>query len=89
MDTFLEDIEDAEMKEELISCNLFLIVSELEKERHGVVHFVMSCFNSSFLHEKLDHVFNQLKCAAKVHLVCGFVLKNIENELLCTRKQYG
>ena len=29
--------------------------------------------------EKLDHFFNNLKCAAKVNLAFGFLLKNIED----------
>ena len=32
------------------------------------------------MNEKLDHFFNILKCAAKVNLAFGFILKNIEDE---------
>ena len=32
----------------------------------------------SLLNDKLDYVFKELKCAAKVNLAFGFVLKNIE-----------
>ena len=38
----------------------------------------MSSFDMSLLNEKLDYVFKELKCAAKVNLVFGFVLKNNE-----------
>ena len=38
----------------------------------------MSSFDNSFLNEKLDHLLKQLKCAAKVNLVFGFALRNIE-----------
>ena len=31
------------------------------------------------VNEKLDHFFNNLKCAAKVNLAFGFLLKNIKN----------
>ena len=31
------------------------------------------------MNEKLDHFFNNLKCAAKVNLAFGFILKNIED----------
>ena len=79
MDTLLEGIDDAELKEELNACNHFLVDSELEKGRHCVFNFAMSSFNNSFLNDKLDHVINQLKCAAKVNLAFGFVLKNIED----------
>ena len=33
----------------------------------------------SLLNDKLDYVFKQLKCAAKVNLAFGFVLKNFED----------
>ena len=38
----------------------------------------MSSFDISLLNEKLDYVFKELKCAAKVTIAFGFVLKNIE-----------
>ena len=65
MDALLEVIDDAELKEKLKLCNHFLVVSELEKGGHSVFNFTMSSFNKSFRSEKLYHVFNQLKCAAK------------------------
>ena len=79
MDNLREDIDDVDLKEELNSCNHFLVDSEVEKGRHCVFNFAMSTFNNSFLIEKLDHMFNQLKYAAKVNLVFGFVLKNFED----------
>ena len=39
----------------------------------------MSSFDVSLLNDKLDYVFKELKCAAKVHFAFGFVLKNIED----------
>ena len=33
----------------------------------------------NLLNDKLDYVFKELKCAAKVNLAFGFVLKNIED----------
>ena len=41
----------------------------------------MSCFNNSFVNEKLDHPFNQLKCAAEANLAFGVPLRNIEDGL--------
>ena len=38
----------------------------------------MSSFDIFLLNEKLDYVFKELKCAAKVTIAFGFVLKNIE-----------
>ena len=41
----------------------------------------MSSFDNSLLNHKLEYVFKELKCAAKVNLAFGFVLKNIEDGL--------
>ena len=38
----------------------------------------MDSFSAEKINSKLDYVFQQLKCAAKINLVFGFVLKNIE-----------
>ena len=70
---------DAELKQEINSCNHFLVDSELEKERQTVFNFAMPSINKSILNEKLDHVFNQLQCRAKVNLAFEFVLRNIED----------
>ena len=39
----------------------------------------MSSFDKSLLNDKLDYIFKELECAAKVNLAFGFVLKNIED----------
>ena len=39
----------------------------------------MSTFDISLIRKKLDLVFNVLKCAAKVNLAFGFLLKNVED----------
>ena len=51
----------------------------MEKARHRVFNFAMSFFDMSLLNDKLDYVFKEVKCAAKVNLAFGFVLKNIED----------
>ena len=53
--------------------------TEMEKGRHRVFIFVMSSFDVSLLNDKLDYVFKELKCAAKVNIAFGFALKNIED----------
>ena len=75
---FLED-DDADVKEKLQECQLFLVNYELEKGRHRVFNFAMSTFDISLDNKRLDLVFNGLKCAAKVNLAFGFVLKNVED----------
>ena len=73
------DVGDQSLGEELQSCKHFLTDTEMENGRHRVFNFAMSSFDISLLNDKLDYVFKELKCAAKVNLAFGFVLKNIED----------
>ena len=51
----------------------------MENGRHRVFNFARSSFDMSLLNDKLGYVFKELKCASKVNLASGFVLKNIED----------
>ena len=74
MKTFFEDIDDKNSKEEPKSCKHFLVDSECGGNgRHSVFNFTWSSFITSFLNDKLDHVYTQLKCAAKFKLAFGIV----------------
>ena len=73
------DVDDQSLREELESCKHFLTDTEMENGRHSVFNFAMSSFDMSLLNDKLDYVFKELTCAAKVNLAFGFVLKNIED----------
>ena len=73
------DFYDQSLREELESCKQFLTDTAMENGRHRVLNFAMSSFDISLLNDKLDYVFNELKCAATVNLAFGFVLKNIED----------
>ena len=73
------DVDDQSLREELESCKHFLTHTEMENERHRVFNFAMSSFDMSLLNDKLDYVIKKLKCAAKVNLAFGVVLKNIED----------
>ena len=53
--------------------------SELERSRHKVFNYAVETLNETVVNEKLDHFFSNLKCAAKVNLAFGFILKNIED----------
>ena len=53
--------------------------SELERARHKVFNYAVETFNETTVNENFDHFFNNLKCAAKVNLAFGFMLKNIED----------
>ena len=73
------DVNDQSLGEELESCKHFLTDAEMQNGRHRVFNFAMSSFDVSLLNRKLDYVFKELKCAAKVNLAFGFVLRNIED----------
>ena len=73
------DVEDHSLREELRSCQHFLVDSELERARNKVFNYAVETLNETIVNEKLDPSLNNLKCAAKVNLACGFILKNIED----------
>ena len=73
------DVEDQSLREELRSCQHFLVDSELERARHKVFNYAVETLNETIVNEKLDHFFNNLKCAAKVTVAFGFILKTIED----------
>ena len=67
------------VREELRSCQHFLVDSELERARHKVFNYAVETLNETIVNQKLDNFFNNLKCAAKVNLAFGFILRNIED----------
>ena len=73
------DVDDQSLREELESCKHFLTDTEMETGGHRVSNFAMSASDMSLLNDKLEYVFKELKCAAKVNLAFGFVLKTIED----------
>ena len=73
------DVEDHRFGEELCSCQPFMVDSELERARLKVFNYAVETLNETIVNEKLDHFFNNLKCAAKVNLAFGFILKNKED----------
>ena len=79
VDDAVQDVDDQSLREELRSCKHFLTDTETENGRHRVFNFAMSSFDMSLLNNNLDYVFKELKCAAKVNLAFGLVLKNFED----------
>ena len=73
------DVDDHSLREELRSCQHFWVDSELERARHKVFIYAVELLNETIVNEKLNQFFNNLKCAAKVKLAFGFILKNIED----------
>ena len=73
------DVDDQSLREELQSCRHFLVDSDLQKGKHSVFNFAVNNLTAQVVEEKLDSVLNKLKCVAKLNLVLGFILKNIED----------
>ena len=73
------DVACHRLRDELRRCQHLLVDSELERTRHKVFNYAVEILNKTLVNEKLDLFLNNLKCAAKVSLVVGFVLKNIEH----------
>ena len=73
------DVDDQSLREELQSCRRFLVDSEMQKGRHNVFNFAVNNLTGQVIEEKLDRVLDKLKCAAKLNLALGFILKNIED----------
>ena len=79
LEQIVGDVEDHSSREQLRSCQHFLVDSELERARHKLFNYAVKTLNETIVNEKLDHFFNNSKCAAKVNLAFGFILKNIED----------
>ena len=73
------DVDDQSLREEFESCKHFLTDTEMENRRHKVFNFAMLSFDMSSFNDKLHYIFKELKCAAKVNLALGFVLKMFED----------
>ena len=73
------DVEDHKLREELRSCQHFLVDSEIERAIHKIFNYAVESLNETIVNEKLDLFFNSLKCAAEVNLAFDFILKNIED----------
>ena len=69
------------LKEELRACQVFHVDSEFERGRQKVFNYPVETMNTDIVIDKLNHFFNNLKCAAKVYLGFGFILKNLEDGL--------
>ena len=70
---------DKILVEKLLSCRHFLVDSEIQKGRHIVFKFVVNNFAAQVFEEKVTRVLDKIKCAAKLNLALGFILKNIED----------
>ena len=72
-------VEDHKLREKFCSCQHFLMDSELEKVRHKLFNCAIENLNAEIVDEGLNHIFNNLKCEAKVNLASGFILRILED----------
>ena len=86
------DVEDHRLREELRSCQHFLVDSELERARQKVFNYALETLNETIVNEKLGHFFNKVESCSKSEF--GFWLHFEKHRrwsfqiFLRTRKQY-
>ena len=73
------DVADNSLEEEMERCKHFLFDNEVKNGRHRVYNFAMATLGPKYLLEKLDVVVGGLKCAVKLDVAFGIVLKNVED----------
>ena len=71
--------DSKKLREELAACQHLLVDVHAEHGRQEVFNFSLSKLDTNEINKKLNEVFENLKCAAKVNLALGFLLQNIEN----------
>ena len=72
-------VDDANLLEELRSCQHFFVDSQLDCARHQVFNCAIGSLKTKILDEKFDHFFNNLKSAAKMDPTFRFIPRNIED----------
>ena len=72
------DNDSESLKEELAACQHLLDDMHAEHGRQEVFNFSLSDLETKEINKKLDEVFANLNCAAKINLALGFLLQNIE-----------
>ena len=78
-DDIINEVDDTNLKQELRSCQHFLVDSELEIARHKILFYAAENLNKTIVKEKLDRFFDSLEFAAKKNSAFGLFLKNMEN----------
>ena len=79
MEDIVGDVDDQSLREELQSCKIFRVDSEIQKGRHRVFNFAVNNLTAQVIEEKLDRFLDKLKCVPKLNLALGFILKKIED----------
>ena len=74
----LGEIDDNSLQEYLETCKHFPVDSEIKNGSFRLFNFAIVSVNLHLFIENLDLVFDSLKCAAKLNVALGFVLKNLD-----------
>ena len=64
-------------RQELTSCQHFLVDSKLVRDRHYILNFASKNVTSKIKAEKFQEISKSLHCAAEDNLALGFVLRNV------------
>ena len=75
LDEIIKEVDVPNLKEELRSCQHFLVYSELERTRHNVINYAVENLNETIVNDKSDHFFNISKSAAKLNVAFRFIFK--------------
>ena len=78
-DDIINKMDDVNPEDELASCQLFQVDSELKRPRRKAFNYATENINAEIVHENLDHVFNILKYATKVIEVFGSILGKVKD----------
>ena len=73
------EIDEESLKEELETCKLFFVESEMGNGGHGVLSFAMEIMDAHTLSKTLHTFFENLKCATELIAAFDFVLRSAEN----------
>ena len=72
------DNDSKSLKEELAACQHLFDNMHAEHGRQEVINFSLSDLDNKKINEKINEVFTNLNCAAKVNLALRFILRNVE-----------
>ena len=78
-DDIINRMDDMSLKQELRSCQHFLVDFEPRRAGHSLLHYAEENLDATLVDKRLDYFFRNLKCAAKVILAFEFILKKLED----------
>ena len=78
-DNILNEVDDANLKEELRSRQNFFVDCQLERARRQVFNYAIENVNSSIVDEKLENFLNNSKFTPKINLAFAFNLEITED----------